>query len=95
MTDYFDDVPLEPTGVSPDAETKRQTKADAKSRSWRSLGQGALVSVLIAVSAVVYTGLAGAELPDWRLLGVAVLQAAGTALASYVHRVLNGESLES
>ncbi|MFE0151375.1 hypothetical protein ACFWY5_29810 [Nonomuraea sp. NPDC059007] len=93
MSTYFDEIPDTPTGVDPEVEAKHQVRADARSRSWRSLGQGALVAVLLAVSGVVYTALNSGELPDWRFLGIAVLQAAGTALASYVHRVLNGEAL--
>ncbi|MEU7863478.1 hypothetical protein [Nonomuraea sp. NPDC049141] len=94
MTDYFDPIPDEPTGVSPEQEAKRQVKADAKTRSLRTLGQGAIVAVLLAVAGVTGTALSDGALPDWAAYGALVLQAGGAALASFVHRTLNGDGLE-
>jgi hypothetical protein len=94
LSTYFDEIPSEPTGVTPEAEAKRQVRADAKSRSLRTFGQGALVAVLVAVAGVTTTAMSGDALPDWAAYGALVLQAGGAALASYVHRILNGDSLE-
>ncbi|UBU12923.1 hypothetical protein [Nonomuraea gerenzanensis] len=91
MTTYFDPIPDEPTGVTPEAEAKRQVKSDARARSLRTLGQGAIVAVLLAVAGVTTTALTDGSLPDWAGYGALVLQAGGAALASYVHRMLNGD----
>lgn len=95
MTTYFDEIPDSPTGVDPEVEAKQKVRADAKARSWRTLGQGAIVAVLLAVAGVTSTALADGSLPDWAAYGALVLQAGGAALASYFHRLLNGDSLGS
>jgi protein-S-isoprenylcysteine O-methyltransferase Ste14 len=94
MTSYFDEIPDTPTGVTPEQEAKRQVRADARTRSWRTLGQGAIVAVLLAVAGVTGTALSDGVLPDWAAYGALALQAGGVALASYAHRVLSGDSLE-
>lgn len=95
MSTYFDEIPDAPTGVDPELEAKQKVKADAKARSWRTLAQGAFVAVLLAFAGVTTTALADGSLPDWAAYGALLLQAGGAALASYFHRLLNGDGLDS
>lgn len=67
-------------------------KADAKERSWRSLKQGLLVTVAMAVATTVLqrvsvmTGDEYMSQTAWVLLGVSVIQTAATAALSYINR---------
>lgn len=60
-------------------------KGDALTRAWRTFGQGAVVAALVSVGS--YLTTLGSE-PDWRTVGVAVLQVAGTAVVTYAHNKL-------
>jgi uncharacterized membrane protein YfcA len=66
------------------------TRADARSRFLRTVAQGALSTVLVAAAATVIHVVTPAEVVDWPALGIAVATAAGTALAAYVQRTLEG-----
>lgn len=67
-------------------------KADAKERSFRTLKQGLLVTVGIAVATAVLQGLSvmtGNELISgaaWAVLGVSVVQSGASAALSYINR---------
>lgn len=63
---------------------------DARSRSLRTVAQGAVSVVLVAVAGVVADQVTPGELVDYAALGAATATAAGTALAAYVQRVLEG-----
>lgn len=79
------DVPAdEPANTSPVVLT------DAKSRSLRTLAQGAGMAALTAVVLVLYPVLQSGDVShvDWRALALVCTQAVGTALFSYVQRVL-------
>lgn len=72
----------------------RQTSSDARSRFLRTVAQGALSTVLVAVGAVVIDQVTPGEVVDYAALGVAAATAAGTAVTAYVHRLLSGVSLD-
>lgn len=57
-------------------------KSDALVRTWRTFGQGAAVAVLVSVGT--YLTTLESE-PDWKTVGLAALQVAGTAVVTYVH----------
>lgn len=57
-------------------------KSDALTRAWRTFGQGAVVAALVSVGTYL-TSLESA--PDWKVVGLACLQVAGTAVVTYVH----------
>jgi hypothetical protein len=59
---------------------------DAFERAWRTFGQGAVVSALVAVGTVL-TGLSGDV--NWKVVGMACGQAALTAVVTYVHNRLS------
>lgn len=63
---------------------------DAKSRSLRTLAQGALMTVLTAGALVLYPVIQSGDVShvDWKALALVALQAVGTALFSYAQRVL-------
>lgn len=59
-----------------------ELKTDALVRAWRTFGQGAVVAALVSVGTILTTLTAS---PDWRGVGLAALQAAGTAVVTYIH----------
>lgn len=67
-------------------------KSDAKERSWRTLKQGLLVTVGIAVATAILQGLSvmtGNEMVSsaaWAILGVSVVQSGASAALSYINR---------
>lgn len=67
-----------------------QSRADAASRGWRTVLQGAVSTVLVAVGAVVVDQVTPGEVVDYMTVGVAAATAAGTALAAYAQRILEG-----
>lgn len=69
------------------AEESPGVARDAKQRAWRTMLQGLLLDVLVAVALVVYEAMAVAE-PDWRLLLLSLLKTGLMAAASYVMRVV-------
>ncbi|MBB4935638.1 hypothetical protein F4561_006547 [Lipingzhangella halophila] len=70
----------------------KTTTTDARSRSLRTVAQGAVAVVLLAVAGVVADQVTPGELVDYASLGVGAATAAGTALAAYVQRVLEGDT---
>ena len=84
--DYTGQVP-HPS--QPELEVK---KADAKERSFRTLKQGLLVTVGIAVVTAILQGLSvmtGNEMvssASWAILGVSVVQSGASAALSYINR---------
>lgn len=62
-----------------------EEKGDALQRAWRTFGQGAVVAALVAVGSYLTTLDSS---PDWRTVGLACLQVAGTAVVTYVHNKL-------
>lgn len=73
----------------------RETKKDAGSRSARTIIQGAISVVLVAVAGVVVDQVTPGEILDYATLGVAVATAAGTSIAAYVQRILEGDQESS
>jgi len=74
-----------------EAPTPAPTPArDARTRAARTLLQGAASTVLVAVAAVVIDTVTPGSIIDWPTLGVAAATAAGTALAAWVQRRLEG-----
>ncbi|MFC9084894.1 hypothetical protein [Nocardiopsis dassonvillei] len=71
------------------------TKADAKNRSARTSAQnllGAILSVsLVAGSGAVIDTVTPGDLIDWATLGAAGTAVIG-AVASYVHRLVDGDA---
>lgn len=57
-------------------------KSDALVRAWRTFGQGAVVAALVSVGTFLTT--LESE-PDWKAVGLAAIQVAGTAIVTYVH----------
>ena len=66
--------------------------SDALERAWRTFGQGAFISALVAVGTVL-AGLSGDV--DWRVVGMACGQAALTAVVTYVHNRLSPKGNQS
>ena len=64
---------------------------DARSRGARTLLQGAISTVLVAVAAVVVDQVTPGAVIDYATVGVAAATAAGTALAAWVQRKLEGD----
>jgi len=74
-----------------EAPTPAPTPArDARTRALRTVVQGAASTVLVAVAAVVVDTVTPGSIIDWTTLGVAAATAAGTALAAWVQRRLEG-----
>ena len=69
----------------------RETKSDASSRGLRTVVQGLVSVALVAVAGVVADQVTPGAVVDWVALGGAVATAAGTAIAAYVHRLLDGD----
>ena len=67
------------------------TKSDASSRGLRTVVQGLISVTLVAVAGVVVDQVTPGAVVDWVALGAAVATAAGTAIAAYVHRLLDGD----
>ena len=66
------------------------TKADAISRSGRTLAQGLLIDVAVAVAAVLLLWLPEADISSraaWLVLGTSVVKSVLTAVASFVMRL--------
>jgi uncharacterized integral membrane protein len=60
---------------------------DAANRSWRTILQGALVVILLAIATAVLEVI-GAGAFSWKTLGISALTAALTAAVAYFHRTL-------
>lgn len=71
------------------ASTKDRT--DARSRSVRTIGQGLVSTLLVAVAAVVLDQVTPGEIVDYATLGTAAATAMGTALCAYLQRILEGD----
>lgn len=69
----------------------RVTTSDARSRAVRTVVQGLISVALVAVAGVVVDQVTPGQVVDWVALGGAVATAAGTAVAAYVHRLLDGD----
>lgn len=70
------------------AEDPESTR-DARNRAIRTVIQGLLTDVLVAVAIVVYDALqTSAHSPDWKLLGMSVVKTVMITVASYVMRKL-------
>ena len=66
-----------------------EVNKEALSRSWRTLVQGAIATVLITVIPVFQAALtSGVENVNWELTGAAALTAALTSISSYVYNLL-------
>lgn len=83
--DMGDDVVEVLEGPMPD-EAVTPGKSDAQTRAMRTLVQGAVFAVVMATAQAV-AALSGSEV-NWKLLGLTALQAAATALVSYVQNHL-------
>lgn len=60
-------------------------KADARQRSFRTVIQGAIATVLVAVLPIVYTGVqSGLDKVNWDVLGWSAGTAAAMAFVSYM-----------
>lgn len=70
----------------------RETKSEAASRGVRTVVQGLVSVALVAVAGVVADQVTPGQVVDWVALGTAVATAAGTAIAAYVHRLLDGDA---
>ena len=70
------------------------TTADARSRALRTVLQGAVSTILVAVAAVVLDQVTAGQIVDYATLGAAAATAAGTAITAYVHRLLSGRDLD-
>lgn len=68
-------------------------RSDAASRAGRTAVQGYLFAALVAVVVAVgdAVGAVDASSADWRALGLVAVQAAGTAVVSYLHRLTGGQ----
>lgn len=73
----------------------RTTTKDATNRGVRTILQGAISVVLVAIAGVVVDQVTPGEVLDYAALGVAAATAAGTALAAYIHRLLEGDKESS
>lgn len=65
-------------------------KQDAKNRAYRTLVQGLLIDIAIAVAAVLLVWLPDADITSreaWTVLGVSVAKSVLTAIASFVMRL--------
>ena len=72
-----------------DGQPDYSESSDAAQRAWRTLVQGAIVAGVLAVCTVLVTVLSSAsgwDAVDWRALSFLLVQAAGTAVASYIAR---------
>jgi hypothetical protein len=67
------------------AQDKAALKADAVSRSLRSLAQGAVVAVAESAAYEVYKTYEGGQ-HNWHVLALVAVQAALTAGASFLHK---------
>ncbi len=67
------------------------TARDARSRGARTLLQGALAVVVVAVAAFTVDTVTPGELIEWPAYGLGAATAAGTALAAWVQRTLEGD----
>lgn len=68
--------------------TPDEVRSDARTRAARTLFQGAVSTVLVAVAAVVIDQVTPGSVIDWATFGAAAATAAGTALAAWVQRLL-------
>lgn len=73
----------------------RTTTKDATNRGVRTILQGAISVVLVAIAGVVVDQVTPGEVLDYAALGVAAATAAGTGLAAYIHRLLEGDKESS
>lgn len=77
-------------------EDKARVEADARNRATRTLVQGAVVAVVLAVLGALSAALIGITTeqmfsgPFWIGAGVLALQAGLTALGSYIQREIEG-----
>lgn len=78
----------------PIMSTTVETRKDARSRAVRTITQGIISVVLVAVAGVVADQVTPGQVVDYAALGAAVGTAVVTAVASYVHRLLSGEGLD-
>lgn len=69
----------------------RTTTTDATTRGLRTVLQGAISVVLVAIAGVVVDTVTPGDVIDLAAVGVAAATAAGTALAAYVQRILEGD----
>jgi len=63
---------------------------DARSRALRTVLQGAASTILVAAAALTVDTVTPGEVIEWGAYGLAAATAAGTALAAYVQRRLEG-----
>lgn len=73
------------------SETVPDAKADAKSRSWRTLVQGLIATVVVGVGGTLGTALVDpnfdiGDITDWKFAGASVGTAAVAAAIAYVQR---------
>lgn len=73
--------------------TPTDVKADARERSWRTLMQGALATVVVGVGGTVGTAIASdsfslTDWSDWKAAGIAAGTAAVAAGIAYVQRLI-------
>jgi hypothetical protein len=72
--------------------TTPAVKIDAKNRAMRTLVQGLLIDLVIAIGTTAY-GILNSESFTWTVLGLAVLKTLATTLASYVMRIKLGNTM--
>lgn len=70
----------------------RLTKSDASSRAVRTVVQGLASVALVAVAAFTVDTVTPGEAIEWGAYAVGGATAAGTAVAAYVHRLLDGDA---
>lgn len=70
--------------------SRAETVADARSRGLRTLFQGALSAILVAVATVVLDLVTPGTVIDWPVLAATAGTAGVTALAAFVQRKLEG-----
>lgn len=73
------------------SESIPDAKADAKSRSWRTLVQGLIATVVVGVGGTLGTALVDpnfdiGDISDWKFAGASVGTAAVAAVIAYVQR---------
>ena len=79
---------------------KHAGNTDAKTRAGRTLVQGLVIAVLLAVAGVItnviggWTGHDFTDITQWSLLATALIQAVLTSAASFIQRTLEGERNE-